>query len=237
VLSVLARTLWIQGFPSQAMNLARDCVARAVQTDSAASLCFALGHAACPVAIWSGNAQATDDWLAMLAREAARHHLGGWLLWVRVLECALGRRDRASLGAPLGLTHAAMIGTIDPWLVELDTFARAEAGSIGWCTPEILRARAVQVLRKRDSASQQTGAQLLTRALEISTAHGALSWQLRAATSLASLRRDQGRGADARAILEVAYGRFTEGFETADLVAARELLAELGARSQRADIA
>ena len=64
----------------------------------------------------------------------------------------------------------------------------------------------------------------------------ALSWELRAATSLARLWRDQGRPAEGMALLQSVYGRFTEGFETADLRAAKarlEILAEPNALRTR----
>jgi len=51
--------------------------------------------------------------------------------------------------------------------------------------------------------------------------------ELRAATSLARLRRDQGRRAEARDLLTPVYGWFTEGFDTADLKEAKALLDEL----------
>ena len=47
---------------------------------------------------------------------------------------------------------------------------------------------------------------------------------MRAGTSLAGLLRDQGWPADAMALLQPVYHRFTEGFETADLKAAKALL-------------
>jgi predicted ATPase len=47
---------------------------------------------------------------------------------------------------------------------------------------------------------------------------------LRAATSLARLLRHQTRTADALALLRPVYDRFTEGFDTADLKAAKALL-------------
>jgi predicted ATPase len=50
---------------------------------------------------------------------------------------------------------------------------------------------------------------------------------LRAAVSLARLRRDQGRHAEARDLLAPDYGWFTEGFDTADLKKAKALLDEL----------
>ena len=53
---------------------------------------------------------------------------------------------------------------------------------------------------------------------------GALSWELRTSTSLARLQRDQGRIAEARSLLQSVYDRFREGFETADLKAAKAYL-------------
>ena len=47
--------------------------------------------------------------------------------------------------------------------------------------------------------------------------------------SLARLRRDQGRHAEARDILGPVYGWFTEGFDTPDLKEAKSLLDELSA--------
>jgi predicted ATPase len=54
-----------------------------------------------------------------------------------------------------------------------------------------------------------------------------LSWELRTATSLARLRRDQHRIEEARDLLRSVYARFTEGFETVDLTTAKALLDEL----------
>ena len=54
-----------------------------------------------------------------------------------------------------------------------------------------------------------------------------LSWELRAATSLARPLRNQGRPADVIASLQPIYDRFTEGFGTADLITAKQPLDEL----------
>ena len=62
------------------------------------------------------------------------------------------------------------------------------------------------------------------QALDWAHGHGALSFELRAATSLARLLRDQGRSADPIALLQPVYDRFTEGFPTADLKTAKALL-------------
>jgi predicted ATPase len=52
-------------------------------------------------------------------------------------------------------------------------------------------------------------------------------WELRAAISLARLRRDQGRRQEARNLLAPVYGWFTEGFEISDLKKASASLHEL----------
>ena len=62
------------------------------------------------------------------------------------------------------------------------------------------------------------------QALDWARRQGALSWELRAAMSLARLLRDQDRPADAMALLQPVYDRFTEGFDTIDLQAAKALI-------------
>ena len=65
------------------------------------------------------------------------------------------------------------------------------------------------------------------QALAVARGQGARLWELRAATSVARLWRDQGRLAAARDLLAPVYGWFTEGFDTADLKDAKSLLDEL----------
>ena len=65
------------------------------------------------------------------------------------------------------------------------------------------------------------------RALAVARQQQAKSWELRAATSLACLWRDQGKVQQARELLAPVYGWFTEGFDTRDLKEAKALLEEL----------
>jgi predicted ATPase len=69
--------------------------------------------------------------------------------------------------------------------------------------------------------------EIYRKALSIAAEQEAKLWELRAATSLARLCRDQGRHAEARVLLAPIYGWFTEGFGTPDLKEARALLDEL----------
>ena len=68
---------------------------------------------------------------------------------------------------------------------------------------------------------------VIEQGIAVARRQNAKSWELRAATSLARLRRQQGRPQEAAALLAPIYAWFTEGFDTADLKAARTLLAEL----------
>ncbi len=67
------------------------------------------------------------------------------------------------------------------------------------------------------------------RALTVARQQQAKSWELRAATSLAQLWRDQGKVQQARELLVPIYGWFTEGFDTRDLKEARTFLDAIAA--------
>ena len=69
----------------------------------------------------------------------------------------------------------------------------------------------------------------LERALAVARQQQAKSWELRAAMSLASLSRDQGKVQQPCELLAPVYGWFTEGYDTLDLKEAKALLEELGA--------
>jgi hypothetical protein len=172
-----------------------------------------------------------------LLDRSARHSLMRQHLWGRsfatVLEFRRGKmrgeivlRDDM-LSDPLSSPpYLETLGTLSEDLVGAEAVARAEAGRAGWCAAEILRANAAVMLR--EGALDAVAAEIqFRRSLDIAHQQGALSWELRAATSLARLWQDQGRMRDAHDLLASVYGRFTEGFGTADLVTARTLLNEL----------
>ena len=77
---------------------------------------------------------------------------------------------------------------------------------------------------ERDQAKAQA---YFERALTIARQQQAKAWELRAAMSMARLRRDQGKPQQARDLLAPVYGWFTEGFDTRDLKEAKALLDEL----------
>jgi hypothetical protein len=71
------------------------------------------------------------------------------------------------------------------------------------------------------------------RALDVAREHGTLSWELRAATSLARLLRRHGSPPTPSPVSSRSTNRFTEGFGTADLIAAKQVLDDLGDHGKR----
>ena len=69
------------------------------------------------------------------------------------------------------------------------------------------------------------------RSMALAHRQGGLSWELRAAMSFARSWRDRGEIGAARDLLTSVYGRFTEGYGTADLLSARTLLEQFEAQS------
>src|SRR5271166_3686435 len=89
---------------------------------------------------------------------------------------------------------------------------------------ELNRHKGRLLLRQGHSEAAE---ELYRQALSIAEEQEAKLWELRAAMSLARLRRDQGRPAEARDLLAPVYGWFTEGFATPDLKEAKALLDEV----------
>jgi predicted ATPase len=94
-----------------------------------------------------------------------------------------------------------------------------------WLAAELNRHKGRLLLRQGHSEAAE---ELYRKALSIAAEQEAKLWELRAAASLARLRRDQGRRAEARDLLAPVYGWFTEGFDTTDLKEAKALLDEIG---------
>ena len=94
-----------------------------------------------------------------------------------------------------------------------------------WLEAELHRYKGELLLRQGHAEAAE---ELYRKAVGIAREQEAKLWELRAAVSLARLRRDQGRHAEARGLLAPVYGWFTEGFGTQDLKEAKALLDELG---------
>ena len=248
----LSRILWVQGYPDQAVRTAAAGVDEAAAIDHTISLGFALADGACPVSAWVGDRAATARFSGMLSARAEKLGLAMWhahgLAWrgwladragdsetaIALLDAAI-REFRTTqfdlhfttfLGAFAEiLTRAGRVA--DGIATISDAVTRAELTEERWCFPELLRIQGDITRRLSGPEATQLATDLYMRALDWARRQGALSWELRAATSLAGLLLDQGRSADAIALLQPVYDRFTEGFDTADLKAAKALLDDL----------
>ena len=119
-------------------------------------------------------------------------------------------------------------GQIADGLVEIEeAIERCHRTEEHWVMSELLRIKSELLLLHGAPAAEAAAEDHFRQALDWARRQGALSWELRAATSLARLLRDQGRSDDATTVLQPVYDRFTEGFGTADLTSARTLLLEL----------
>src|SRR5713101_4569224 len=110
---------------------------------------------------------------------------------------------------------------------------RAERTAEGWIIAELLRVKGELLLLDGAPGATDSAEWCFLQALQLARAQGALAWELRAATSLARLHRARNRSAEAIACLRQIYDRFTEGFGTADLIAAKQLLDQLNDAGQR----
>src|SRR5580704_1611230 len=242
----LARTLWLQGFPDQAMRISQGILEDARAIDHTVSLCYALSAAACSVPLLVGDLVAVERSVAMLLDHSAKHVLALCHAWARCLEGALfiGRGDAERglrllrtaldelrenefalpytvfLGALAGAL--AGVGQVTQGIVAIDdALARAERDQERWCVAELLRVKGELILSEGAPHAAAVAEDCFGQALDWARRQGALSWELRAATSLARLWHEQNRTKSAREILAPVYDRFTEGFETTDLRAAK----------------
>jgi predicted ATPase len=228
---LLARIQWIEGHADQARGTLDDCLAMALH-DAPQSLCQALGVAAIPVALWCGWREEGETWLAQLVEHAARYDYLYWQHWGGLFQALLARS-----GEPLSASVQAVlqpaqqtkfrdhIGTFDSEYLAHDALARVEAGTVGWCAPEVLRIEAEREMR---AGALDAAALWVGRALALARAQGALAWELRAAMTAARLSKLTRYPLHGRQVLESVYDRFNEGFLTRDLQAARQLLQRHG---------
>jgi predicted ATPase len=248
--AMLARALWTQGFTEQALREARLSLDEQ-STDHPLLLCRALYHGICRIAMLTGDFATADREIARLIEVAsgsnaplwvtAGHFLKGQLLVERgefvqgllVLRDAFETCDRtgwhisyAEFKGALALGLAGT-GRLDEALVALNQAMAADregADGHGWYAPELLRIKGEVLLQQAADRSTLAAEDCFNQAAQMAREQGALFWELRVALSLARLRMSQGRRHEARAPLASIYDRFTEGFATADMQAARVLL-------------
>jgi predicted ATPase len=136
------------------------------------------------------------------------------------------RATGAEAGMPYFIALLAraceIVGQINEAATRLDEALQIiERTGERWFAAELNRHKGQLLLRQGHSEAAE---ELYRKALSIAKEQEAKLWELRAAASLARLRHDQGRHAEARNLLAPVYGWFTEGFDTPHLKKAKTLL-------------
>ena len=122
----------------------------------------------------------------------------------------------------------AQLGHLGEALERIDAaIAQVEDNGGSFDSPELLRVKGEILATHAEGAAASEAETLFQRSLDYARRQSALAWELRTANSLARLRQQQGRVAEARGVLEPVYSRFREGYGTADLVEARRILTSL----------
>jgi predicted ATPase len=255
---VLARILWLRGLADQAWRTVQSAVGAAEALGDRPTLCYALTHGSCLIALWAGNLAAAESYAEMLLDLSRRHGYAPWGEFAsRIKGVVFVKAGDIKTGSPLlgagldeindpdfgiwfltGLTElAGALGHAGRIADGLATIERGiDQSERGWLAPELLRIKGELLLLQRPTGTTEAAEDVFRQALDIARRQEALSWELRAATSLARLLRNQRRPADAIICLQPVYDRFTEGFGTADLTAAKQLLNKLSQGHQQRPI-
>ncbi|MFB9265049.1 AAA family ATPase [Bradyrhizobium erythrophlei] len=249
-LSYRSWALWLLGYPDAALRDTDNALKEAREMGQAAELMTALNRIAVSNIIFRNCVAATAQ-----AREvfALAEERGSpfWKAWGMMNEgSVLALTGRASdaiemlisgIAAlrttgttwllPVYLTHLARahadLGHFDDaWRCIGDAITAVETTKEKWWEAEVHRV-AGEIALKSPEPDVAKAQACFERALAVALAQQAKSWELRAATSLARLLRDQGKRQQARELLAPIYDWFTEGFDTLDLREAKALLAEL----------
>ena len=114
----------------------------------------------------------------------------------------------------------------DAWRCIAEAITAIETSKEKWCEAEVNRV-AGEIALKSPGPDTAKAEAYFERALAVARAQQAKSWELRTATSMARLWRDQGKRQQARDLLAPVYLWFTEGFDTLDLKEAKALFDEL----------
>jgi class 3 adenylate cyclase/predicted ATPase len=247
--AILGIDLFCLGFPDQALAQSEPAIAEARRLAHPVTLAVTLGCGAILLSL-VGDDAALDEWVDQLVAVTTEQDIPSWRAlgtihrgWVRarngdvtegVFLLRNGMAAYRAIGAEMWMPHflalhagaCELAGQIEEAVTLLDD-ALQIAGRTGehWLEAELHRRKGQLLLQQGHAEAAEDQ---YRKALSIAEEQDANLWELRAAVSLARLRRDHGRRAEARDLLAPVYGWFTEGFGTPDLKEARSLLDELG---------
>lgn len=247
--AMLARALWQLGIADKARAEAHKSLEELQGTDHHLSLCRVLYYGICRITPMTGDFETASQSIARLItvatslnapfwQTAGRFLVGKLMVERREFAEGLALRDafgtcrrtgwRLSYPEFKGALASALagLGKLDEALEDVNeaiTSAGQREDGQRWYVPELVRING-EVLLQQGPDRSSLAEDCYNQAGEMAREQGTLFWQLRIALSLARLRLTQGRHGDAKQILAPVCDRFSEGFGTAALCAARAML-------------
>jgi len=155
---------------------------------------------------------------------------GGLSIWERAR--ALVKGTNTKIGQTLGM-RARILDLAhrgEEAIEAIDTVLEEVHGSEENILSDLTRLRGEFLMRYRGPDAEPEAEKEFQEALGFARKQRALSYELRAAHSMANLMRSRGDEAGALDLLEPVFNRFTEGFDTADLISAKRTIDELKLR-------
>jgi tetratricopeptide (TPR) repeat protein len=249
MLAYLAVTLTYLGYIDQARVRLNDALSEARQLKHAQTLAVVLSCATWMESITSSPEMQryVEEQIALSTKHGFSLHLGWATAFRGSSLIALGQAHEGIALITQGLAEVRATGstanTLRAFMWLADAYARlgnpveglnclGEAAHIMTATDERyneaelyrLQGELLTAMDDRSAAEQS-----YQQALAVAERQSAKPFELRAATNLARLWRDQGKRTEARDLLEPIYGWFTEGFDTPVLKEAKLLLDQLSA--------
>jgi predicted ATPase/DNA-binding winged helix-turn-helix (wHTH) protein len=249
----LARSYWLQGFPDRAVNAAHQTINEMAKYSYHVSYCFALLYTI-PVFLWCGDLESAAGPIDSALAHATKYSLSSFQVIARAqkAEQIISNGD-VSVGLDL-LQSAYREMLVDPYHIVASStscvlakalsrsgrseeahsvldmaFMRADRVNEQCWRPDLLRTRGEMFLTMPEPDLKAAEFFLLS-AMKCARRQSALSWELKAAIPLARMWRENDSPDAAQILLDGVYRRFTEGFGTRDLVAARRLLEGMAQR-------
>jgi predicted ATPase len=248
--SILARNLWALGYPEQAMAATEEAIQEAANLNHPQPLCYILMSCAM-VPLETGDSQRAEELIHRLSNIATKYHLfsyvrasAGWQGCLAVLRGDLSRgiellqttlaalhedgyelyRPQFSVTLAEGLATAGQRELAYSTICEAVTWAETRARTLHFIN--LLRAKG-DIVTSMSPQDTSEGEACLLESLQLARQRGLLALELRAGISLARLWADRAQRDKALELLDPIFNRFSEGFQTRDLIAAANILQQL----------
>jgi predicted ATPase len=252
---IQARNLWFLGYPDQAMGVAVEAAQEAEELNHPFTLCYVL-MSCITVALETGSWTRTEELVRRLASVATKHHLSSYARasvgWegrlavargdlprgIQLLQTAIAALQedgyelyRPQLSASLAEALERAGQREDAYIMINKEITWAHAHGRILSLVDLLRLKG-EILGSMSQSNASEGETCLQEAIQIASQRKLLSLELRCGISLARLWADRGENRRARDFLGPIFNRFSEGFNTRDLLAAATLLRQIRSRNR-----